>query len=151
MYRRLNTDISFEVYFPFKSTEGKFRLEMRNDASSFGTCIIGTSEIRSRSVWRMYQWFLLRGSTGIAFWEAVEQEEEIQDSLCDMLFGGGEHRPHCLWTRIAFPSREEVKVPVWLESDGVRCCGKGPGSPPPMGNVKWEGGILCRLQSICAF
>ena len=49
--------------FSFKSTEGKFRLEMRNDAGSFGTCVVGISEIRSGATWRMYHGFQL----GFAF------------------------------------------------------------------------------------
>lgn len=35
-YRRLNAGFSFEVHFSFKSTERKFRLEMRNHAGLFG-------------------------------------------------------------------------------------------------------------------
>lgn len=109
---------------------------MRNDADSSGTCIVGISEIRSSAVWRKYHWFQLGGSGGFAFGEAVGQEEEIQDSLCDMLFGGGEHRPCFPWTHVAFPSREEVKVLVWLENDGVRHCRKGPSGPSLTGDAK---------------
>jgi len=42
------------VYFSFKSTEEKFRLEMRNDATSFETCIIVTSKTSSNAMWEMY-------------------------------------------------------------------------------------------------